>query len=138
MALAQYAVMMRGVTNSVTGRHLWDIDYALITLSPWTLLFLKNTFFLLYLHIFCHIQWVRISSWIGIWNVVVSMSAVGVYTFIIANPHENLSWTDNATHLGVLLGILSFVANIANFVIPFAAIIPLHYSVSSRRILREL
>jgi hypothetical protein len=101
-------------------------------MTPWTLLFLKTTFFLLHLHLFSRIRWVRVSSWVGICFVVLSNGAVGIYVFVIANPHENMSWEGKGTQLGVPVGIISLVADVIIFIIPFAAIIPLQISPAKR------
>ncbi|KAJ4993292.1 hypothetical protein SVAN01_01267 [Stagonosporopsis vannaccii] len=145
LAIAQYSLMVGGVTQSIMGRHLWDISvvqmfdsrlppiaYSLIILTPLTLLFLKTTFFLLYLHLFSRIRWVRISCWIGVCYVVLSMGSVAIYAFVIANPHENVSWSSKATQLGVPVGVLSLIADLVIFVIPFAAIIPLQINRAKR------
>lgn len=60
------------------------------------------------------------------------MGAVGIYTFIVANPHENITWAIPAIRLGVPVGVLSLVADLAIFIIPFAAIIPLQISPAKR------
>jgi len=64
--------------------------------------------------------------------VVLSMGAVAIYAFAIANPHENVSWTGKATRLGLPVGILSLIADLAVFFIPFAAIIPLQINHKKR------
>jgi hypothetical protein len=64
--------------------------------------------------------------------VVLSNGAIGIYTFVIANPHENASWTEKGTSIGVPTGILSLIADVAIFIIPFAAIIPLQISHAKR------
>lgn len=89
---------------------------------------MKTTFFLLYLHLFGRIRWIRITSWVSICFVVASNSAVGIYAFIIANPYENASWGGKGTQLGIPIGILSIVADVIIFIIPFAAILPLQIS----------
>lgn len=96
-----------------------QIVYAIVPLTPWTLLFLKTTFFLLYLHLFSRIRWVRISSWTGICFVVLSNGAAGIYAFVIANPHENASWAGKATRIGIPVAILSLVEDVVIFIIPF-------------------
>lgn len=64
--------------------------------------------------------------------MVVSNSAVGIYVLVIANPHENASWGGKGTQLGVPVGILSLVADVIIFIIPFAAIAPLQISPAKR------
>lgn len=64
--------------------------------------------------------------------VVLSMGAVAIYAFAIANPHENVSWSGKATELGLPVGILSLIADLVLFFIPFAAIIPLQINHTKR------
>lgn len=60
------------------------------------------------------------------------MGAVGIYAFIVANPHESVSWAVSAVRLGVPVGVMGLVADIAIFIIPIAAIIPLQISRAKR------
>ena len=64
--------------------------------------------------------------------MVLTNGAVGIYAFAVANPHENVTWADKATRLGVPVAILSLIADTIIFVIPFAAIIPLRISHAKR------
>lgn len=64
--------------------------------------------------------------------MVISMGAVAIYAFAIANPHENVSWTGKALRLAVPVAILSLIADLVIFVIPFAAIIPLQINHAKR------
>ncbi|KAF3009931.1 hypothetical protein E8E13_011044 [Curvularia kusanoi] len=145
LAIGQYITVIRGATVSIMGRHLWDISvtqilspelppiaYSILVLTPWTLLFLKTTFFLLYLHLFYRIRWIRICSWIGIAYVILTMGGVGIYIFIVANPHEILTWTIPAIRLGIPVGIMSLVADVLIFILPIAAILPLQISRAKR------
>ncbi len=60
------------------------------------------------------------------------MGATGIYAFVIANPHESITWADEATELGLPVGVLSLAADLVIFVIPFAAIMPLQISHAKR------
>ena len=87
---------------------------------------------MLYLHLFYRIRWIRICSWIGIVYVVLTMGGTGIYVFAVANPRENISWTMTAVQLGIPVGVMGLIADIAILVLPIAAIVPLQISRSKR------
>jgi hypothetical protein len=86
----------------------------------------------LYLHLFYRIRWIRICSWVGIVYVVLTMGGTGIYVFAVAYPRENISWTMTAVQLGIPVGVMGLIADIAIFVLPIAAIVPLQISRTKR------
>ncbi|KAH7372291.1 hypothetical protein BKA66DRAFT_443641 [Pyrenochaeta sp. MPI-SDFR-AT-0127] len=145
LGVADYGLKTYGVREGWLGRHLYDIPmlkfmnpdgpryyYTIFVLGPWIYLFLKATFFLLYLHIFGRIRWARISSWIGFGFVVISHGVLGIYGLAVANPRENASWTKYALGFSVPIAVFGLVADIAIFVIPYIAIAPLQLSSTKR------
>ena len=94
---------------------------ALVT-SGWTVIFLKATFFLLYLHLFGHIRWARICSWIGFFFVVIAHGAIIVTSFAVANPREAYSWSQDIFTISICLGAVGLVADVAIFVLPYVVI----------------
>ena len=103
-----------------------------MVLTPWTLLFLKVTFFALYLQLFSRIRWIRICSWVGIVYVVLTMGGTGIYIFVVANPRELITWFAKAIHLGIPVGAMGLIADLAIFIVPIVAIVPLHISRTKR------
>ena len=102
-----------------------QLFYLSFVLQPWILLFLKASFFILYFQLFGNLTWARISSWIGLTFVVLAHVAFGITSLFIANPHEMLSWATPSNNMGVAIGCVGLVMDLAIFVIPYIAIAPL-------------
>lgn len=66
--------------------------YLLTTLTPPTLLFIKNTFFLFYLQVFKPMRWLRISAYVGILVTTTFYLGMTGVQFAFATPRRGEGW----------------------------------------------
>lgn len=145
LGVAQFAIQTYGVEKEYMGRHLWDISveqsrgssilitsYLPFVLPPWTLHFLKATFFILYLYIFGSLRWIRITCWIGLICITIIHSTIGIYSFAIASPYQTDTWKDKVMGVAVSGSIPGLIVDIVLLVIPIVAIAPLQLSAARK------
>lgn len=98
-SVAYYTACTWGVQKAGVGRHPWDISVAVTVsrdmlvpswlsavLSPPTFLFLKTSFFILYLSLFDQLRWARWCSWIGLVATALTYMVLTVLGFAWATP----------------------------------------------------
>ncbi|KAF2125969.1 hypothetical protein P153DRAFT_399448 [Dothidotthia symphoricarpi CBS 119687] len=145
LSIAQYVILVISIADGPLGRHLWDVSivqalsptaaktsYAIFVISPWNSTFIKATFFILYIHLFARIRWIRICSWAGLVFAVSTHAGIAIYGLVIANPRESETWATRAFHLAISLSVFGIISDAMIFVIPFAVIIPLQLSITKK------
>lgn len=115
-------------------RHNWDISlldamqpdylvpfYLLFVLPPIALVFLKASFFILYLQFFGVLRWVRLCCYAGVGLIAIIHTTIGIYSFVIASPWRS-DWAHRAEGIAMAASILGFFVDITILVIPVIAI----------------
>lgn len=73
-------------------RILTKPSYLMGILPPPTMLFLKTTFFILYLQLFNPMRWLRLSAYIGITFTVMFYAGMTIALFIFTTPRQDETW----------------------------------------------
>jgi len=73
----------------------------LTVFPPPIFLFLKNTFFILYLSLFKQLRWVRFCAWFGIIATTLIYTTLTICFFIWATPPKHVTWFAHQTSPGV-------------------------------------
>lgn len=110
---AYYASCTYGAQHGGFGKHMWDISvvqatkmdllvpsWLIAVLTPLTFLFLKTSFFILYLTLFEQLRWARICSWIGLVFTALTYSVLTICVFTFATPRRGESWFAHQTSPG--------------------------------------
>lgn len=108
---AFYAASVWGVRKGKLGVHYWDITvlevsrpdllvplYMLTVVFPLTMMFIKITFFFLYLQIFQPMRWLRICAYIGAVFTSLFYLAMTVVLFISSTPRPGETWFSHLAH----------------------------------------
>lgn len=91
-----------------------------------TLLFLKSTFFLLYLHLFKSVPGVRISCWFCLAFTLLFHLAIIIHNFVLARPADIKTLeTKAAVAVHFPWAVIGLFVDILIFIIPIVAIVPL-------------
>ncbi|KAH8667571.1 hypothetical protein BGZ60DRAFT_409543 [Tricladium varicosporioides] len=109
-SIAYYVACTWSVQRGKVGRHLWNINilqassldlqipaWLISVLTPLTFLFLKPTFFILYLQIFNTIRWLRVCTWFGLVFTTVTYGVLTTCVFVFATPRKGESWLAHQT-----------------------------------------
>ena len=96
-------------------------------------LFLKNTFFIMYLHIFGPLRWLRLCAYIGIAFTSAFYIAVTVAMFIFATPRSGETWPEHLLSkevgktilLPVPISSFGVVTDLAILALPIIAVMQL-------------
>ncbi|KAF2867719.1 hypothetical protein BDV95DRAFT_610622 [Massariosphaeria phaeospora] len=147
LGIFMYAVQIYGVKELSLGRHLWDISiiqsfdpdilaiyYMSHILLSWALLFLKATFFILYLQIFGAIHWVRLACWISLVFIAISHIAIGIFNFVIANPYRRGVWQTHLIEVESRAIYVGLIIDVVIFLIPIIVIMGIKNMPTSRKI----
>lgn len=97
------------------------------------MLFLKVTFFILYLDIFRPLRWLRLCGYTGALFTVMFYGAVTVASFVFATPRpgetlfdrQTTTKTRHASELSVAQSIVGLVIDIAVLILPVIAVMQL-------------
>lgn len=68
-----------------------------IVLSPFTFLFLKSTFFILYLELFKQFNWLRVIIWMGLLLNSATYILFTILVFYFSTPSKGETWFDHLT-----------------------------------------
>ncbi|KAF4636515.1 hypothetical protein G7Y89_g1582 [Cudoniella acicularis] len=138
-----------GAQRGRLGVHLWNISFfqassldllipiwLTAVLTPITFLFLKTSFFILYLQIFSQLRWLKIYSWIGLVLTAVTYTVLTICVWVFSTPGKGESWlaqqtSDNekkALAMSVPQSAIGFVLDLYILVIPVVAVSGLHMS----------
>ncbi|KAF2121687.1 hypothetical protein BDV96DRAFT_627957 [Lophiotrema nucula] len=109
-SLAYYIACTWGVERGGIGKHQWDISvvqatkmdllvpsWLIAVLTPLTFLFLKTTFFILYLSLFDQLRWARLCSWFGLVVTALTYSVLAICVFVFATPRRGETWFAHQT-----------------------------------------
>ena len=104
------------------------------------MLFIKATFFLMYLEIFKPFRWVRISVYVGLTLLCCFYGATTIVQFYFATPKHGLSWVDyflspeeyKANILSIPLSAVGLGWDVVLFVLPVAAVLQLQLPTSRK------
>ncbi len=116
-----------------TSSYTAQTSYIIVILLPFTLLFTKLTFFLLYFQVFRPLRWLRISVYIGATLTCVFYGAAFIAQTILETPSRGETWLEHsfssealmANKLSVPLPAVGLGIDIALLVMPIAAVIGL-------------
>jgi hypothetical protein len=108
--ITYYVACTWGAEKGGFGTHLWDISilraasldllipsYILSVITPLTFLFLKCTFFILYLELFSAVTWLLIATWVGLVFTFLVYSVFTIMVFVWATPKRGQSWLAHQT-----------------------------------------
>ncbi len=101
-------------------------------IQPWMLLFLKLTFFILYIHLFHNVRWARISSWAGLIFATITQGAIGIISFVVGRPNDSIAYQQWTAPIGIALGSVGLIIDLAIFIIPYIVIAGLQLSRAKR------
>ncbi|MCJ1394806.1 hypothetical protein MMC18_007686 [Xylographa bjoerkii] len=104
-SVAYYVSCIWGAQYGKLGVHEWNVSipeaanpnllipaYLITVLTPPTFLFLKLTFFIMYLSIFGRWRWLRINAYIGAGFTIVFSGALTIMQFVCATPSAGETW----------------------------------------------
>ena len=105
----------------------------MVVITPFSLLFTKLTFFLLYLQVFRPLRWLRLSICIGAVLTCAFYGAVTIAQTVFQVPKHGVTWLDlalsggniNGNTLSVPLAAVGLGIDITLLVMPIAAVIGL-------------
>ncbi|KAI9686118.1 MAG: hypothetical protein M1820_010684, partial [Bogoriella megaspora] len=107
-SIVVYAGGIMGTTTGPFGKHQWDTTlweitrqkgfilpsyFSTITIQP-TLLFIKASFFLMYLHIFSPMRWLRISVYISLTLLICFYGATSIVQIYFTTPKFGETWLE--------------------------------------------
>ncbi|KAF2475219.1 uncharacterized protein BDR25DRAFT_340071 [Lindgomyces ingoldianus] len=108
--VAYYIGCTWGVERGRIGVHQWNISilqaasmdllipaYLISVLTPLTFLFLKSTFFILYLQLFELQNRLRIATWIGLGVTSLTYTILTILVFVYSTPKRGESWLAHQT-----------------------------------------
>ena len=84
-------------------------SYVISVLTAPTMLFLKLTFFVMYLHIFGPMRWLRICGYIGALFTTTFYGSMTIAIFIFTTPGHGETWWSHQTTPHEHLSLLTFV-----------------------------
>ena len=101
--------------------------------SPIVYLFLKDTFFIMYLYIFRPFRWLRICAYIGIAITTAFYVSVTVASFALVTPRHGETWSEHlfsddffkARNLPVPTSSFGVVIDLVILVLPIVAVMQL-------------
>lgn len=109
-SLAYFSACTWGAERGRMGTHLWDISilqassmdllipsYMISVITPVTFLFLKCSFFILYLQLFSSLPWMKILSYIGLVTTGLTYSIIGTLVFYWGTPKKGETWLSHLT-----------------------------------------
>ncbi len=96
--------------------------YAGLTFQCWNVMFVRASFFLLYLRLFGRIRFACIFSWIGFVFVVVAHATVGIFAFAVLRPDSFSSQEKYLVNLTIAIGAVGIASDLIIFVLPFLVI----------------
>jgi hypothetical protein len=106
--------------------------YLLVVLLAPVFLFLKSTFFILYLTLFAQLRWARICSWIGLIATTLSYTVFTIHSFALATPRKGQTWVSASQYkplnLSTPQSILGLVIDLYILVIPVIGVSTLQLS----------
>lgn len=102
----------------------------LSVVTPLTFLFLKATFFILYLQLFDTVKWLRFCSWVGLIFSSITYTIFTVLVFVWATPKPGESWLAHQTSadmhkelkLSVPQSIVGLVIDLYILIIPIIGV----------------
>ncbi|KAF2868476.1 hypothetical protein BDV95DRAFT_129638 [Massariosphaeria phaeospora] len=86
------------------------------------MLFLKTSFFVLYLDIFAQLRWAVICSWIGIFATVITHSVFFIYTLVGASPNHGGWATSMTKQVSTPYSIVGLILDLTILIIPILVI----------------
>ena len=106
----------------------------MVMFTPFSLLFTKLTFFLLYFEVFRPLRWLRITVYIGATLTCAFYGAATIMQMILDIPRHGETWAErslsqkkpNSTTLSIPLAAVGLGFDIILLVIPIAAVLGLH------------
>ncbi|KAM0802497.1 hypothetical protein BDR22DRAFT_102870 [Usnea florida] len=126
------------------GYHNWDVSieqttrkdfiipiWIMTAFPPVVYLFLKNTFFIMYLYIFGPLRWLRICAYIGAAITTVFYISVSVASFVFVTPRHGETWVEHlyskeetrSTILPVPISSFGVVIDLVILILPIIAVI---------------
>jgi hypothetical protein len=105
--------------------------YLTFVLPPITLVFLKASFFILYLELFSSLRWARISSLLGLCAIFIIHTSLAAYSFAIASP-QHWAWAPKSGPIALPAAVLGAIVDWCILLIPVIAILRLE-AISRRR-----
>ncbi|KAF2873876.1 hypothetical protein BDV95DRAFT_605345 [Massariosphaeria phaeospora] len=125
MATIYYFALMYSVSRHTIGLSpaLWTWpQYLTWVLSRPIFLFLKATFFIMYLELFGRLRWVRFASWTGLFVSTVLHLVYSVWSFAVANPRSGAYFVKATKTIGIPSAAFGLVIDVWLFAIPAVAI----------------
>lgn len=101
---------------------------------PIIYLFLKNTFFIMYLNVFGPLRWLRICAYTSAAVTTVFYISVAVAMFVLATPRHGDTWAKHvyskeelrSSDTQVPISIFGFVVDLVILILPIIAVMQLH------------
>jgi hypothetical protein len=105
-------------------------NYLIVILTPWTMMFIKVSFFILYLQLFKQMERLRVCIWIGLVFTACVYTGLGITMFYFHTPrphetwlaHEESKYGQITTRLSVPQSVVGLVIDIYILVIPIIGI----------------
>ncbi|KAL8728135.1 MAG: hypothetical protein Q9181_005452 [Wetmoreana brouardii] len=140
-----YAAIAGLKPNRDPGKHLWDTtigDYSnqgfvvqlvgTVIYGP-TIFFIKLALFLLYLHLFGRLRWMRYSVWFGITITGLFYVSGLIVPFGLCAPRGGKTWLDmsmtprcrNSEDYGIAQGVMNLISDFYLLIIPIPAVMSL-------------
>lgn len=102
-------------------------------MPPFVYLFLKNTFFIMYLYIFGPLRWLRICAYIGAAFTSAFYVGMIVASFVIATPRPGETWPEHlfselerkSIHLPIPTSSFGLVTDLVILALPIIAVMQL-------------
>ncbi|KAL8730200.1 MAG: hypothetical protein Q9181_004751 [Wetmoreana brouardii] len=127
------------------GNHSWDISITQVAkkdqlipayltgiLTHPTFLALKVTFFIMYLHIFGPLQWLRLCGYAGVVFTTISYGTFTILAFVFDTPRRGETWFSHesaneqlALSLSVPQSVVGLAIDLAILVLPIIAVMQL-------------
>ncbi|KAA8566346.1 hypothetical protein EYC84_008929 [Monilinia fructicola] len=147
--VAYYVACVWGAQRGRIGIHEWDISilqassldllipaFLITVLTPLTFLFLKTSFFILYLQVFSQLQWLRICAWFGLATTALTYTVLTIIVFVFSTPRHGESWLTHQTseaekhitQLSVPQSAIGLILDLYILVLPMAGVSSLRMS----------
>ncbi|KAL8949920.1 MAG: hypothetical protein Q9222_004009 [Ikaeria aurantiellina] len=136
-----------GLIRGRMGYHGWDISiaqtmekdfaiplYLLTVLQPPIMLFLKATFFIMYLYIFSPMRWMRFCGYAGALFTTAFYGSTTIIFFVYATPSRGESWDNylasdhsffHLTNIYLSQASVGLAIDLAIFILPVIAVLQL-------------